>query len=302
MSTTQPTELQFEVNLLFKEDKNAIEAFNNLLSFYEILSEFDKSVVRNIGANYVGEYGLEDIQFSSIRTKLVQLLKATPDEILKNLDIKKTIGFFLVKIKYRLIKLLEKEKEITSKNQIQPITDKINEDIKEIGTTFNIMVTQVNNYVILNAVDELAKETNKLKEKESLEFKSKAGNASIQKGIFINKPKILSELGQRTVVNETTEILKIKKVDLLSEEPKWDFLQGKRILSAKMLDKSWLNDFHKRNVIIKPEDALMVTLKTTHTYTPNFDDKKTDYEITKVLSVISPDSDNSVQLKISDGV
>ncbi|MEO6720771.1 MAG: hypothetical protein ABIN67_10395 [Ferruginibacter sp.] len=299
--TNQPAELQFEVNLLFTENKTAIEAFNNLLSFYEILNDFDKSVVRNIGINYVGEYGLEDIEFSSIRTKLVQLLKATPDEIIKNLDIKKTIGYFLVKVKYRLIKLLEKEKDITSKNQIQPITDKINEDIKEIGITLNIMVTQVNNYVVLNAVDDLAKETNKLKDKESLEFKSMAGNASIQKGIFINKPKILAELGQRTIVNETTEILKIKKVDLLSEEPKWDFLQGKRVLNAKMLDKNWLDDFHKRNVIIKPEDALMVTLKTTHTYSPNFDDKKTDCEITKVLSVISPDSDNGVQMEISEG-
>jgi len=298
MATDLPEELQFEINLLFKEDKNAIDAFTQLTNIFEVLNDFDKAVVRNIGHNYSSEYGLNDIEFSSIRTKLVQLLKATPDEILKNLDIKKTIGYFLVKIKYWLIKLLE-EKELSSKSQIQPITDKINAEIKEIGLTLHIIVTQVNNYIVLNAADDLAKEVNKLKDKEQIEYKSKAGNASIHKGVFINKPKILSELGQRTIVNETREILKIKKVDFISEDPKWDFVQGKKNLSARMLDERWLDDFHRRNVVIKPEDALLVTLRTTHTYSPNFDEKKTDCEVVKVLSVITPDTDNSTQMEIS---
>jgi hypothetical protein len=302
MATNEPGELRFEVNLLFEKNKNAIDAFNQLLSFYEILNEFDKSIVRNIGLNYVGEYELEDVEFSSIKTKLVQLLKSMPDELIKDLNIKKVIGYFLVKVKYWLIKLSAQEPNISSKDQIQAITDKINHEIKGIGVTLNIMVTQVNNYVVLNTAEELVKETNKLKEKELLEYKSQAGNAFIQKGIFINKPKILSELGQRTIINETTEILKIKKVDLLSEDPKWNFLQGKKNLNAKMLDKNWLEDFHNRKVTIKPEDALMVTLRTTHTYTPNFDDKKTDCEVIKVLSIISPDSENSIQMEISDGI
>jgi hypothetical protein len=301
MATDQPEELQFEINLLFEEDKNAIAAFIQLTNIFEVLNDFDKAVVRNIGLNYSSEYGLNDIEFSSIRTKLVQLLKATPDEILKNLDIKKTIGYFLVKIKYWLIKLLEQEKGLSSKNQIQPITDKINEEIKRIELTLNIIVTQVNNYIVLNAADDLAKEVNKLKDKEQIEYKSMAGNASIHKGVFINKPKILSELGQRTILNETREILKIKRVDFISEDPKWDFLQGKKNLSAKILDKPWLDDFHKRIVVIKPEDALLVTLRTTHTYSPNFDEKKTDCEVVKVLSVITPDIENSTQMEIPNG-
>jgi hypothetical protein len=162
------------------------------------------------------------------------------------------------------------------------------------------MVTQVNNYTILNSIDELVGEANNLKEKELLEYKSNAGNTFISKDVYLNKPKILSELGQTTIVNETTEILKIKKVDMLSEEPKWDFIQGKKNLSAKMLDSPWLDDFHHRQVVIQPEDALMVTLRTTHTYTPNFEDKKTECEIIKIISVITPESDNSYQMKISN--
>jgi len=298
MANENSPELQFEVNLLFKEQKNAIEAFNELLKIYEVLTEFDRLLVRNISPTITSEYGLDDVEFGSLKTKLVQLLKGIPDELLKDLQLRKIIGYFLVKLKYKLIKLLSDEKEIVSKEQVQRLTDEVNNDIQEIGKTYVIIVTQVNNYFILNAIDDLAQQVNNLKDKELLEYKSQAGSTFIGRGILINKPKILSELGQRTIINETTELLKIKKVDMLSDEPKWDFLQGKKLLKAKMLDKSWLDLFHHREVIIKPEDALMVTLKTTHTYNPNFDDKKTEFEVIKVLSVISPEDDNSIQLRL----
>ncbi|RYY00646.1 MAG: hypothetical protein EOO53_21455 [Gammaproteobacteria bacterium] len=300
MADNQTDELIFEVNLLFRESKNAIEAFNQIIKFYEVLNDFDKAIVRNIGQNIVTAYELEGVEFSSIKTKLSQALKAIPDDLIKDFQVKKAIGYLLIKVKYWFIKLLADEKDIASKDQIEKVTDKINNEIKELGNTYQIIITEINNYTVLNSIDELAKEANNLKEKELLEYKSKAGNTFISKGIHLNKPKILSELGQTTIVNETTEILKIKKVDMLSDEPKWDFLQGKRNLSAKMLDKQWLEDFHNRQVIIKPEDALMVTLRTTHTYTPNFEDKKTECEIIKIISVITPENDNINQMKISD--
>lgn len=292
MPLVNSPELSFEVNLLFKEEKNAIEAFNQMLRFYEVLSDFDKMLTRNISPNILSEYALIDVEYSSLRTKLVQVIKKIPDEWLSELEIRKIIGYFLVKLKYKLIKLLSDEKEINSKEQVQHLTDEVNGEIKTFGDKYTIIVTQVNNYFILNAIDDLTQEVNNLNENELLEYKSQAGNIFIQRGVFLNKPKILSELGQRKIVNETKELLKLKKVDLLSDESKWDFLQGKRLIKAKVLDKKWLDSFHHRKVTIKPEDALMVTLRTTHTYNPNFDDKKTECEIVKVHSVISPDSDN----------
>lgn len=297
MAKDQNNELLFEVNLLFKEEKNAIEAFAQIIKFYEILQAFDKSVIRNINAAYIPEYGLENVEYGSLKTRLVQILKAIPDELIQDLEWKKIIGFFLVKAKYRLIKFLSEENKIESREQIKKITDEINNDIKQIGNEHHLLVTEISEYVILNVADDLSKEVNNLKDKELLEYKSKAGNTFVQKGVYINKPKILFELGEKTIVNETTEILKVKKVDLLSDIPKWDFLQSKKPLSAKMLDTEWLNSFHSRQVNIQPEDALAVTLRTIHTYTPSYKSKKTDFEIIKVLSVIGP-NDADTQLNI----
>jgi hypothetical protein len=300
MADSQSGGIIFEVNLLFRENKIAIEAFDQITRFYQVLNDFDKAIVRNIRYNLLTSYELEDVQFGSIKTKLVQVLKAVPDDLTKSFQVKKAIGQLLIKAKYWFVKLLADEQGIDSKEQIERLTDKINGEIRQLGNVHQIMVTQVNSYTILNSIEELVREANNLKEKELLEYKSHVGNTFISKEVHLNKPKVLSALGQRTIVNETTEILKIRKVDMLSVEPKWDFIHGKKNLSAKMLDIQWLDDYHHRQVIIKPEDALMVTLRTTHTYTPNFEDKRTEFEIIKIISVVTPETNNGYQMKISN--
>ncbi|MGZ3922064.1 MAG: hypothetical protein ACXVC7_17320 [Bacteroidia bacterium] len=284
---------EFELNLLFKDYKSAIDAFNQLGNYFEILTDLDKAVLRNIHPNLLIEYGLEDLEYGSIKTKLRQLIKAIPDDVINNFDLKYAIGYLAVKAKYQVLKLLGEEKVIDTKKQIEKVTDKINKDIVGIGAKYNLIVTEINNYTVLNSLDTILKETNQLKDKEALEFKSSAGNVKIREGGILNKPKILSELGQTTIINETTEVLKIKKVDMLSFEAKWDFLNGKKKLTAKISDMQWLHNYHNRIEVIQPEDALMVTLKTTHSYTPNFEDKSTDHEIVKVLRVIKPDETNN---------
>ncbi|RYY57460.1 MAG: hypothetical protein EOO09_02510 [Chitinophagaceae bacterium] len=298
MAVVTNPDQRFEVNLLFRDEKNAVEAFNQVVGFYEVFTEFDRLLLRNIFPTLLSDYALEGLEFGSLKTRLLQQLKGLPDELSHNTDAQEQICALLVRSRYRLIKKISDEKEINTKSQIETLTEDINREITRIGEDHSLIVTHINTYFVLNAVDDLIKYLNNLRERELLEYKSVAGNTFMGRGIAINKPKILGELGQRTIINETTELLKIKKVDMLSSQPRWDFLQGKRPLKARMLDLEWLDAFHHREVVIKPEDALMVTLKTTHTYNPNFDDKKTDYEVIRVSSVISPEDESTVQLKI----
>ncbi len=298
MQAENSVELQFELNFIFSENKNAVEVLDQMLKFYDILNDFDKSLVRNVSPTLFSEYVLSDIEYGSLRSKLLQVIKGIPDELLKDFQVKKLIGFFLVKAKYYLIKKLSVEKDISSKEQVQAFTDEVNKGLTEIGEKQSIIVNQITNYVIINVIYELSQQVNEMKDRELLEYKSTAGNSFIQKGLYVNKAKILSELGQQTIINETTEILKVKKIEMLSDTTKWEFLQGKKIIKAKVSDKEWLDSFHNREVSIMPEDALMVTLKTTHNYTPNFTDKTTYFEVIKVLSIINPESGSGSQLRM----
>src|SRR5688500_17354543 len=118
MADSQTGGIIFEVNLLFRENKIAIEAFDQITRFYQVFNDVDKAIVSNIRYNLLTAYELEDVQFSSIKTKLVQVLKAVPDDLAKSFQVKKAIGHQLIKAKYWFVKLLADEQGITSKEQI----------------------------------------------------------------------------------------------------------------------------------------------------------------------------------------
>jgi hypothetical protein len=75
---------------------------------------------------------------------------------------------------------------------------------------------------------------------------------------------------------------------LLSNEAKWEFKLGTRTIQAKILDSGWLNKYHKREIVLKPEDSLKVKLKTSYTYTNNNEHTQFLYEILEISSIISP--------------
>ena len=189
--------------------------------------------------------------------------------------------------KYWLLNKLANEQEINSKEQIESISNRINYQLARIGKEGKIITTSIPALAVFKAIDEVANETNKLPKKEAYQYKSKMGNAILRKGIVLNKPKILSELGNQSETTETTEVIKPKKVDLLGES-KWDCIWNGSTREMKVEDKEWLDKIHLRQVDIQSGDSLKVKLTTTYGY--DKDSKtRTTYTITKVLGIIPPD-------------
>ena len=280
----------FELNLLFDGNKQAVDVFNELGNIFQSIHEFDKWILSHIDSGASVYYTIEGIEFGSIRTRLAQFLRAIPDDAIKTLDWKALVGNLLLKTKYLILKALEQNKTIDSKAILETLTTEINSELSKLEeNSSQIIIPQINIYILLNNIETISRVVNSLPNKESIEYRSKFGDVKLSRGIYINKSKIIHELGATTVTNDTTEILKIKKIDLLSDEAKWDFKIGSRVVHARIQDITWLNNYHKREIIIKPEDSLKVTLKTTYTFTNNNEHTQLTYDIVKVLQVITPD-------------
>ena len=78
----------------------------------------------------------------------------------------------------------------------------------------------VNNYYILNAINDITTQTKQLKNNEAFYYKSKIGNAKINNKSYVNMPKILKELGSQTIEQERVEVLKIKTKNASESENK----------------------------------------------------------------------------------
>ena len=82
-----------------------------------------------------------------------------------------------------------------------------------------------------------------------------------------------------------TVILKIRKADLLGDAM-WQFSHGRSTISAKILDESWLGDFHQRKIPLFSGDALRCDVRWTYSYDESGTLVESKLEILKVLQVM----------------
>ena len=254
----------FELDLNFEGQKNPAVAFGQIAKMYDKLWSIDQQILYNILPSAKLEYELVDLEYSSIKSKVNQILKSIPDDILKDItNPGKLFGHLLVYTKRRLIKATETN-EVQSKENLDKITSDINKEIKKLSINA-VLVLEVNNYFVLNAINEIGIEGRKLKKGEFFEYKSKVGNARIGNKSAVNMAKILYELGGQTLEQKRIETLKVKSLDLLSDRASWKLIRQGKQIEVKILDKDWLNDYHNRRVIIQPNDYLKLELKIIYT-------------------------------------
>ena len=188
-----------------------------------------------------------------------------------------------------------------SVESLQKVTTDINKEIQKLPST-TIIILEVNNYFVLNAINDLGIEGRKLKKDEYFEYKSKAGNARVGNKSSVNMAKLLYDLGGQTLEQQRIETLKVKSLDLLSDKANWKLLRQGKQIEVKILDKEWLYDYHNRKIIIQPNDYLKVDLKITYTTNSNTLKPVVSYEALKVLEVIPPDKmENNNQNNLFDG-
>lgn len=294
-------DFDFELNLIFSGQKNPVEAFGQIAKMYERLLSIDQQILYNILPSAKLEYELIDLEYSSIKSKVNQILKSIPDDVLKDiLNPAKLFGHLLVYVKTRLIKATETN-EVQSVESLQRVTNDINKEIKKLPTT-TIIILEINNYFVLNAINELGIEGRKLKKEEYFEYKSKAGNARIGNSSYVNIAKLLYELGGQTLEQQRIETLKVKTLDLLSDKASWKLIRQGKQIEVKILHKEWLDDYHNRKIVIQPNDYLKLDLKITYTTNSNTLKPIVSYEALQVLEVIPPDKiEGTNQNNLFDG-
>lgn len=96
-------------------------------------------------------------------------------------------------------------------------------------------------------------------------------------------------MGNEVIEQERTEILKIKAIDLLSDDTRWSVMREGKAEDIKILDKKWLDDYHNRQFVIQPNDYLKIHLKIIYIADTHKKKPKILLEALKVYEVIPPE-------------
>lgn len=280
-----PPDSSFALRIEFEPGTaNPQRIFQAATLMIQAFQALDRSLCQSIDSKIEPTMVLEDIEASSVKIWLKNILERVDDEALKKLDWKPLIGKYLVRAKYAYIAWSNKEHEgqglLELAKELQAIGQEV--DIKHIQ---DVSPPSINELAEVTKIVDEAKQL--LLPTDRISYIPKD-----EPPIFFNLTARWTEEELSALsVKETTKsqnmplTLIVKRPDYLGKS-KWEFRFGKKPVSAKIEDELWLTEFQNRRVDIRPGDAIrcIVTIEYKYGYDNELIDE--EYTITAVKGVV----------------
>lgn len=273
--------VEFDHNILTPH-----KLFQSIADMIRELQSLDKALIDCIDSELEPVFILDEVENGSLKLWLRQIIKSIPDDALRDLDIKKILGEYLVKGKYKVLKQLDEHQEITTNEQVQPLM----QEIKLLAAQYNINILGVERDVdaakLFKSMDAISKTAGELPAGSTFAYDIGEAPLKIGKGFRVPANYIKEILEYDKITNTIDMIIKVKKPDYLGNS-KWEFRYANKQILCDFEDKKWLFDFHSRKIDVRPGDSLKVRMEMHVSYDKNNEAIAERYTIKNVLAVIN---------------
>ncbi len=245
---------------------------------------FDNELLDSIDLPLASTTLLHDIEKGSLKAIFRWILNTPNKEALRDGDWKKVLGRMLDDGRDFLLKHLEEEPTITTRQQLEDYQRAMLEIASKAPTQLLPHPAPVPLHRILATLQSFERSTRLLIREDSAIYTSESIRRTISKEISIS-PSLEEELLELIPVSKPTRvILPVKKPDLIGDS-QWDLYMQGRVIRAKILDSEWLRDFHERTIELKSGDAIDALLEITLLKTAEGEIVGYRYQVLKVYDV-----------------
>lgn len=275
-----PPDADFAIYIDFKRGEGdphrVFKAAHELISSFQ---KFDRALCDSIDVNIQPLMVLEDIEAGSLKIWLRNILTSTDDQALKDIDWRPAIGKYLVRAKYVYINWSNKTDEEAS---ILSLAKELRTIAQETDVKHLPDYAPPSTQALVAVTKEIDSAKGYLIEGDKLQFISPIEDPigfdlAVRWGDLELEDLVVKEV----TTAEMTMNLIVKKPDYLGKS-KWEFRLGSKPIYAGITDESWLDTFHKREVDIRPGDALKCKVAVEHHY--DFDNELVK-EVHTIISV-----------------
>lgn len=267
LSTKRPgppdADFAFEVDFV-KGVGSASRVFIAINEFIKGCEKLDAELIGAIDANIETVMVLEDIEAGSIKVWLRNALKAVDDDGLKTLDWRPLVGKYLVRAKYAVLRWVDDEKTPRS---LPDLAREIRQIASETDVKHLPDYRAPSPQALLTAVADFQRVKDQLIPGDRAIYRDAEGDhAEMNLSVRVNVDDIEALAIKETVTFPVAPmILAVKKPDYLGDS-KWELRFGKRAITAKIEDETWLRKFQSRGVDVRPGDALRCDVRIEHLY------------------------------------
>lgn len=276
----------FEIVVEFKKGSgDPARVFKTMTGLIESVQSLDGHLAYSLASTVTTKIVLQDIQASSLKAKLKNIVEDIPDEALKKAEVRPIIGHFLVKAKHKVIDWCEGREKIADTIEIKQLQS----DIKQLAVETDIKqipaYTEPDTESLLIDINSIRDALANLEIDDDVTLHSEEGISKFNKKMEISTEIIRECLTNEKIVSEGERIFKVKKPDYLGTS-KWDFKYQNRSIDAKILDENWLRAFQSKDVAVLPGDSIRAIVKEEASYCHNNEIIGIHYEILTVIEVL----------------
>ena len=270
----------FEIDFR-RETGPASRVFAATSQFITACEALDAELVQLIDSSIQTVLVLEDIESGSIKTWLRNLLSSADDEALKKLDWKPLVGAYLVRAKYAVIRWVDKDAKSLDelRTEIQIIAAET--DVRRLPA-----YAPPSYPALIKGAQDFQAVKDHLIEGDRAKFLTRDSEFEINLSVRMSLENIEALAVARTIKVPAHEmVLPVKKPDYLGDS-KWQLRHGKRNIEARIDDGGWLKRFQRREVDVRPGDALLCMVETEVRYGHDNELISESYVVLQVLDVL----------------
>lgn len=281
-----PKHFDFDVRIEFiRGEGDPTRVFRSMAGLIDALQRIDSHLAPMIGASVRTSLVLQDIEAASLKSRLRTVIEAIPDEPLKQGEVKKLVGHFLLRGKHKILDWCGDRTSIDNRAEVKLLEAELSKlahktDIKAIPA-----YAPIDTPTLLADIAAVNDAIATLDGRDQASLSSQEGRSKFNPE-FVVSDQVIRELVTRERLENTGErILKVKKPDYLGTS-KWSFKYGSQMIEAKIIDLDWLQRFQNGTVELHPGDSLRVTLFEEVSYGFDGEVVHTEYEVRKVVAIV----------------
>lgn len=245
----------FEIIVNFEVGGDPNRIYKTMVNLIESFRSLDGTLAEMVGIEIVDSLSLESIQNGSLKTIIRNIIEDLPDEDLRDFNVNRIIGFYLVKCKYAVLKWCQETPKLESPEQVKILEGELLKIAEESNINKIPAYTLPDRMKLLTNITSIQNSTKSLGDNDSVYFSSCEGNSLVSNGIEISESIVSEVLTSEIVEQRNRAILKVKKPDYLGKS-KWLMKYQGHNIDVTISDLEWLDKFQNKEVPLLPGDSL----------------------------------------------
>lgn len=281
-----PSFVDFDIRIDFaRGEGDPTRVFRSMAGLIDALQRIDMHLAPMLGASVRTSLVLQDIEASSLKSRLRTVIESIPDEPLKQGEVKKLIGHFLLQGKHKVLDWCKDRTEVGDRQEVKQLEAELTKLAYDTELKLIPAYAPIDTPSLLSDISAVNDALVPLEKRDHATYASAAGASQFNPDLVVSADVIREIVTKERLVNTGERILKVKKPDYLGTS-KWGFRYGTHMIEAKIVDLDWLLRFQNNHEHLSPGDSLRVTLFEEVSYGFDGELVHTEYEVRRVHGVV----------------